>query len=660
MACLGAGVLLAAFACLVVSAETLYVSKDNPGAEAPYTNWAMAAGDIQTAIDAAADGDTIMVAYSVYAPLSQMTTVTINKPVSIVGLTNPVIRGYVFSSRCVYMVEGATLRGFWIEDGRVTSQTEETNGCGGGVYAEGPGAIISNCVITRCFAGMFGGGAYGGTLIDCVIATNRAILGGCGVYGSTLYGCTVTHNVADGSGYGGGAAFSELHDCYVGFNYAVSTGGGVYASTLYGCTLIGNGVEAGGRGGGAMQSTLSNCIVSGHSITGFGAGVAGSTLYDCIVTNNRTDGLGGGAYDSILYRTMLSQNRAGSPEEYSFSKGGGGAANSTLYGCEVSSNSAELGGGALSCVVDGSLVSGNVAGVGGGAYQSVLSNCVVMGNVGDPGGTWGGYLYNCLVIGNEGTFTIAGGANFGSFYNCTITGNRGYVGGGVANAALSNCVVYGNYADHSAPDCHSCTLSYSCTPEPAAGEGNITNAPMFVDPGSGFGTNHVAGDYRLQSDSPCINTGTNQSWMGIASDLDGKPRVIGGRVDMGAYEYGTPTEFQLWLQGYRLATDGSADHTDDDGDDFDNWQEWRSATVPTNVLSYFRFQDTGEGSGEGVVVRWPSIAGRVYSLERATDLRDEPAFGTLVTGIAGQPDSTSYTDTTATAEGPYFYRVGVE
>lgn len=55
--------------------------------------------------------------------------------------------------------------------------------------------------------------------------------------------------------------------------------------------------------------------------------------------------------------------------------------------------------------------------------------------------------------------------------------------------------------------------------------------PLFLDPG--------AGDFRLGSDSPLINAG-NPAALGIdesATDLAGAPRVLGGRRDIGAFEY---------------------------------------------------------------------------------------------------------------------------
>src|SRR5205807_381708 len=130
------------------------------------------------------------------------------------------------------------------------------------------------------------------------------------------------------------------------------------------------------------------------------------------------------------------------------------------------------------------------------------------------------------------------GVYVGTLNNCTVTGNSAfYRGGGAVGATLNNCIVYlntaqtegANYFNYVDPFTnYPCFLNYSCTyPLPTNGICNITNDPAFV--------NFLAGDFHLQSNSPCINSGLNAYAPGT-TDLDGNPRIAGGTIDIGAYE----------------------------------------------------------------------------------------------------------------------------
>ncbi|NIN36771.1 MAG: hypothetical protein GTO60_17460, partial [Gammaproteobacteria bacterium] len=81
-------------------------------------------------------------------------------------------------------------------------------------------------------------------------------------------------------------------------------------------------------------------------------------------------------------------------------------------------------------------------------------------------------------------------------------------------------------------------ITYSNIQGGRVGEGNINTDPLFVDAANG--------NYRLLPGSPCINAGDpNYVAEPNETDLDGKPRLIDGRVDMGAYEAAEQIQAEL-------------------------------------------------------------------------------------------------------------------
>jgi hypothetical protein len=330
------------------------------------------------------------------------------------------------------------------------------------------------------------------------------------------------------------------------------------SATMSGFTLT-NGVSFTFGGGGvwcaSSTAVVSNCVISGNQARTYlgdacGGGAYGGTLDDCMLTDNAV------RYVNSDFNRFVTLTACG-----------GGAAYCTLNRCSLSRNAVTF---------TSSFYGGSVAQAqGGGAAFCTLNNCTLIANSASA----------FLAVDSSSAFRVrGGGASNCTLNNCTLTGNsaagdggcslggcREIFGGGAYAATLNNCISFGNTREGVCEDCYS--------PGLLAGNNWYIGDPLFVD------TNGWA-NLRLQSDSPCINAGNN-TYVSNATDLDGNPRIAGGTVDIGAYEFQSPVSriSYAWLQQFNLPINPSTDTADPDGDGVDNYHEWLAGTDPTNLFS---------------------------------------------------------------------------
>jgi hypothetical protein len=239
-----------------------------------------------------------------------------------------------------------------------------------------------------------------------------------------------------------------------------------------------------------------------------------------------------------------------------------GQAGAIFIGCIFAGNSAPDAGGLhtqesfftepllIDCAFYANVASGTAGGMTNRGTSPTLINCIFAGN---SAGAYAGAMDNAP----PGAPVIT---------NCTFFANSaGGRAGGIDNSddcspVLTNCVLWANIFngdDLEAAQISGGGLINHCCVQGWTGKrggvGNFGDNPLFVDPDGPddkFGTEDD--DLRLGPNSPCINAGNNSAIAIDSSDLDsdgdrqepvpfdieGKARVLGGTVDIGAYEGG--------------------------------------------------------------------------------------------------------------------------
>ncbi len=221
--------------------------------------------------------------------------------------------------------------------------------------------------------------------------------------------------------------------------------------------------------------------------------------------------------------------------------------------CIIFNNSSRWGAGLYDChgAISNCRVTSNAADVEGGGVafcHGLITNCIVSANIsGNAGGglySCNGPIRSCLVSANRAALEGGGLSQCaGTIVNCTVVGNRLTYGGAVLGGAIADCtgdVRNSIFWDNGTPFAHSSTTpAYSVVPPGTALEtGSFSQDPLFVTPGHWDADGYwIDGDYHLLPSSPAIDAGDPATRIVPAdTDLDGRPRLIGDRVDLGAYE----------------------------------------------------------------------------------------------------------------------------
>ncbi|MBW8035742.1 MAG: hypothetical protein FVQ79_08975 [Planctomycetes bacterium] len=218
--------------------------------------------------------------------------------------------------------------------------------------------------------------------------------------------------------------------------------------------------------------------------------------------------------------------------------------NASIINCEFTGNNAFWGG----AIYSGSRVApkvskckfaNNTAGLGGAIFAH-YSQLIVS---------------NCSFVNNSSSSRYGGGAVYSQsgktdLYNCTFSGNSAQSNGGVVsyagdrNATVKNCIFWGNSGKAIALR-YSSTINVDyCNVQGGKsnihvtdkentlnwGVGNSDVDPRFAAPDSNV--------LQLLSGSPCIDVGDPDYVTDTdKTGLGGNPRVVNGRIDMGAYEF---------------------------------------------------------------------------------------------------------------------------
>jgi hypothetical protein len=518
--------------------KTIYVDDDAP---ADFDN-------IQAAIDAAVDGDIIVVGLGIYTGDGNR-DIDFNGMAIIVRSTNAndpdIVAATIIDCNGT---EEEPHRGFYFHNGEeansIIAGLTITNGyasAGGAIRCQDSRPEITNCTFTSNTS-LNGAGIHCGFPLGGGAQSSPEIPSDFNIPGTKVTNCTFTGNSGHGMRIDGSSAI--LRNCIFTEN---SDQGLVLVEgnlAVVDCTFTAN--QRGGMLISTCNAILVGSIFKDNSGTGAFILEGNVTFIDCEFTDNRANWQAGGLYngDSVttlkncIFTGNFGNNRAGGIHNELKS-------NLTMVDCTISGNSADVGAGLYndnksSAKLTNCIFSDNSANQGAGIYTRwgslELTDCKFNKNSADP--LEGGGIYCDLSpvpqpISSPGAVElqlskeILSGENLNgnTFTNCTFTGNSAALGGGIHNLSknltIDNCIFSENSADRGGgmyntdanPTLTNCTF-YKNTADDGAGlfstygDPKITNCTFTANSAywRGGGMYNIVGSLLLKN---CIFTGNS-------------------------------------------------------------------------------------------------------------------------------------------------------
>jgi len=394
----------------------------NAGATPPYTDWSIAATNIQEVVNGCLAGDTIYLTNGHYYLTGEVviaTAVTVKSyNAGATDPTNTILDGNNYAgkpvtNRCLYISAAATIDGLMFTNGFRTNS-------GGGLCTSGIGVVLlTNCIITG----------------NSVTSATSIYLGGGGVYAEAaiIANCQILGNRA--SGWGGGVFFTGtnniLKDSVVGWNFSVNSGAGMILSGM-----------SSGRG----ISLADNCTFISNNCNAlsviFFYNIVNAVVSNCVIRGN----LNGSAF--------CSHNQTGN--------------SNTIVNCQIIGN-----------------YDAPTAPVGYLERWVVYRNCLMANNVskGYAGAMYvplntTGMVESCTIVSNQGTKS-------GGIYVESSSAGRFYALNTIISSNVSTTTATEDLCFVDAEQTNKFTNCCCPTVALPAGQGNIQSDPFLVNLNSG-------------------------------------------------------------------------------------------------------------------------------------------------------------------------------